>query len=150
MVEDVTKDLSEAVATQLQEAALVISQVFKFSSGRSLSGVMSECSENLVAAYVGGRRMPNHVEGYDVLAGEEKIEVKARFWRHYGPLQFDISRHSLNASSVYFFVWVLPGETVHSHIHRVFRMGASDLFRRFGTPNGARVSFRGLEKLVRT
>src|SRR5262245_25770647 len=110
MVEDVTDDMRRRLGDELERAIGKIATVYEIDT-RLVSQTMGILSTNLVAAYTGGRRMPHHQIGYDVVAGSEKIEVKSRFQEEIlRPPSFNIRNSSRVSSLVYFLVWEYPWE----------------------------------------
>lgn len=92
MLKDVTADLNGILAAHAEvQAALSFIIASPLLGRETLSAVLGEVSEHVIARFIGGAREARGNNGYDLRGpANEKIEVKARQLSRYGAnLKFD-------------------------------------------------------------
>jgi len=143
VLKDVTADLNGILAAHAEvQAALSFIIASPLLGRETLSAVLGEVSEHVIARFIGGAREARGNNGYDLRGpANEKIEVKARQLSRYGAnLKFDFSKHSAAADEAFCITW--NDEMSPPVIYAAFRATIPAMLERWGTPEQARYSIR--------
>lgn len=142
-MEDVTGELNRIFAAHpdVKETLGMILQS-PLLGRETLSAALGELSEHLIARAIGGTRIARGNRGFD-LAGPngERIEVKSRQQSRWGgSLQFNFSKHTADADTVYCVAW---DDTVSPPLlFAAYRISVAELLHRWGTPTQAAYAAR--------
>ncbi|MBB2158522.1 hypothetical protein HLH33_19945 [Gluconacetobacter diazotrophicus] len=103
----------------------------------TISAALGELSEHLIAKAIGGARIARGNRGFDLIGpSEERIEVKSRQIGRWGDtLQFNFSKHTEQAHTVYCIAWDNTEEGDRPSLRAAYRIDVPELLRRWGTPN---------------
>lgn len=137
-MEDVTKVLKDILSDHpaVQETLAMILDS-PLLGRETISAALGELSEHLIAKAIGGARIARGNRGFDLIGpNNERIEVKSRQIGQWGDkLQFNFSKHTEEANSVYCIAWDNTDEGERPTLQAAYRIDVPELLRRWGTPN---------------
>jgi hypothetical protein len=107
MVECLTEDLRALVTPRINGALDCFLDYQDIYSNEAVSYAIAEISEHLVMTLTGGARSKRANRGFDIVAGLQRIEVKARFVGKYSAddVHFNFGMHSKAADVGYCLLW---------------------------------------------
>lgn len=107
MIECQTGQLRALITPRINDALDCLLPFPEIFTNEAASYAISEISEHLVMTLVGGARVKRSNKGFDIVAGSQRIEVKARFvgkWRE-DAVHFNFGQHSKSAHLGYCLLW---------------------------------------------